>query len=95
MKEHEYKWVPREVVTSSGQYVSKEPDWQHLPQMPYMEFYNVSLLNPDLHIHLCMTPTCHLTFAHALVSAPSEGRLLTKQWPWEVVMQGSTYFLCC
>ena len=41
-REYAYKWVPKEVVTSSGVYVTKEPDWQHLPQMPYMEFYNVS-----------------------------------------------------
>ena len=47
IKEHAYKWVPKEVITSTGQYISKEPDWQHLPQMPYMEFYNVSLLSPD------------------------------------------------
>ena len=42
-REYAYKWVPKEVVTSSGVYVTKEPDWQHLPQMPYMEFYHVSL----------------------------------------------------
>ena len=41
-REYAYKWVPKEVVTSSGVYVAKEPDWQHLPQMPYMEFYQVS-----------------------------------------------------
>ncbi len=54
-REYEYKWVPKEVITSSGQYVTKEPDWQHLPQMPYMEFYNVSLLSPA-----CMTCLCNV-----------------------------------
>ena len=41
-REYPYKWVPKEVVTSSGHYVTKEPDWQHLPQMSFMDFYQVS-----------------------------------------------------
>ena len=43
-REYPYKWVPKEVVTSSGHYVIKEPDWQNLPQMSYMDFYQVSYL---------------------------------------------------
>jgi len=48
VREVEYKWVPKEVVTSSGVYVIKEPDWQHLPEMQYMEFYNVHPLIQQL-----------------------------------------------
>ena len=43
-REYPYKWVPKEVVTASGHYVTQEPDWQHLPQMSYMDFYQVSCL---------------------------------------------------
>ncbi|CAL8467968.1 g7506 [Coccomyxa elongata] len=38
-KPAEYKWVPKDVITASGQYVSKEPAWAQLPQMSFMEFY--------------------------------------------------------
>ncbi|KAK9909403.1 hypothetical protein WJX75_001741 [Coccomyxa subellipsoidea] len=37
--ETEYKWVPKDVITASGQYVTKEPEWAKLPQMSFMEFY--------------------------------------------------------
>lgn len=40
--ETEYKWVPKDVITASGQYVTKEPEWAKLPQMSFMEFYQVS-----------------------------------------------------
>ena len=70
-REYEYKWVPKEVITSSGQYVTKEPDWQHLPQMPYMEFYNVSLLSHHLHNQLCYIerPSTGATSTYAQQSA--------------------------
>lgn len=41
-KETEYKYVPKDVITASGQYVTKEPEWARLPQMSFMEFYQVS-----------------------------------------------------
>jgi hypothetical protein len=39
-----YQWVPKEVITATGKFVIQEPDWLKLPQMPYMEFYQVSIL---------------------------------------------------
>lgn len=40
-EESEYKWVPKDVITASGQYVAKEPEWTKLHQMSYMELYQV------------------------------------------------------
>lgn len=36
-----YTYVPKDVITAAGQYVGAEPDWNVLPQMPFMQFYQV------------------------------------------------------
>ncbi len=54
-REYPYKWVPKEVITASGHYVTQEPDWQHLPQMAYMDFYQVSC-------HLIYCEVCSAAF---------------------------------
>jgi len=71
-KQKVYKWVPKDVITAAGQYVAKEPEWVKLPQMSYMEFYQVSCksvcalaqlsrLPKDLLrlSHVQMNPCCH------------------------------------
>lgn len=56
--QQEYTWVPKDVVTAAGHYVIKEPEWDKLPEMSYMELYQVRLIllgtgRIFVHVHPC------------------------------------------